>query len=225
MKSTVSFQLLDNPINLVKPDIGFVKLYFKNNILTSQDSSSIEKNLVLNTLLTGLSISPVAVPIVATDTIIQAFGKLQGTINTLAGGSQSDWNEIDSFSPSYIQNKPTIPIDIIDLTDITGVIPVNTSDLTNDSGFITLGDIPTIPSDISDLTDTTGIIPTTTSDLTNDSGFIVIGDVPNTIVSNDDVDDTRYCRSARYFKLVRMELLMSTFTIMYMRINLQEVHH
>jgi len=169
MKSIVSFQLLDNPSVTIKPDIGFIKLYFKNNILTSKNSTGLEKNLVLDTLLTGLSISPVSIPIVATDSIIQAFGKLQGSINTLTS---------------------SIPTDISDLTDTTGIIPTNTSDLVNDSGFITLGDIPTIPSDISELTDATDIIPTNTSDLINDSGFIAIGDVSNTIVTNDDVDDT-----------------------------------
>jgi len=169
MKSIVSFQLLDNPSVTIKPDIGFIKLYFKNNILTSKDATGLEKNLVLDTLLTGLSVSPVSTPIVATDSIIQAFGKLQGSINTLTS---------------------SIPIDISDLTDTTGIIPTNTSDLINDSGFITLGDIPAIPSDISELTDTTDIIPTNTSDLINDSGFITIDDVPNTIVANDDVDDT-----------------------------------
>jgi hypothetical protein len=169
MKSIVSFQLLDNPSVTIKPDIGFIKLYFKNNILTSKNAIGLEKNLVLDTLLTGLLVNPIAIPIVATDSIIEAFGKLQGSINTLTS---------------------SIPTDISDLTDTTEIIPTNTSDLVNDSGFITLGDIPAIPSDISELTDATDIIPTNTSDLINDSGFIAIGDVPNTIVANNDVDDT-----------------------------------
>lgn len=41
---------------------------------------------------------------------------------------QANWNESDSSDPSFIQNKPTIP--------------TKTSDLTNDSGFITLSDVP-----------------------------------------------------------------------------------
>lgn len=41
--------------------------------------------------------------------------------------TQSNWNESDSSSEAFIQNKPTIP--------------ANTSDLTNDSGFITQNDI------------------------------------------------------------------------------------
>jgi hypothetical protein len=100
MKSIVSFQLLDNPFITVKPDIGFVKLYFKNNILTSKNSSGIEKNLVLDTLLTGLSISPVSTPIVATDSIIEAFGKLQASIN--AGGGTNIRRSETFYAPSYI---------------------------------------------------------------------------------------------------------------------------
>ena len=41
---------------------------------------------------------------------------------------QSDWAESDTSSPAYIANKPTIP--------------TKTSDLTNDSNFITAADVP-----------------------------------------------------------------------------------
>lgn len=81
-----------------------------------------------------------------------------------------------AFSGDYddLSNKPTIPTVDYPVTDVQvdGVsvvsnkvasitmptIPTKTSDLTNDSGFITASDIPSIP--------------TKTSDLTNDSGFI-----------------------------------------------------
>ena len=42
--------------------------------------------------------------------------------------AQSDWNEVNSSSMAFILNKPTIP--------------TATSDLTNDSGFITISDVP-----------------------------------------------------------------------------------
>ena len=42
--------------------------------------------------------------------------------------AQANWNESDTSAASYIQNKPSIPS--------------ATSDLTNDSGFITLSDVP-----------------------------------------------------------------------------------
>lgn len=56
-------------------------------------------------------------------------------------------------------------------------IPTKTSDLTNDSGFITSSQAPVQPSDV----------PTKTSDLTNDSGFITSSQAP---VQPDDVPTT-----------------------------------
>lgn len=43
-------------------------------------------------------------------------------------------------------------------SNLVGTIPTATSELTNDSGFITAGDVPTVPTDVSDLTDTTGLL-------------------------------------------------------------------
>lgn len=68
-----------------------------------------------------------------------------------------------------LTDKPTIP-----------AVPTKTSELTNDSGFITANDIPAaqeVPTKTSELTNDSGFItsaslPTKTSDLTNDSGFI-----------------------------------------------------
>jgi hypothetical protein len=62
-----------------------------------------------------------------------------------------------------LPNTTPIPTKTSDLTNDSGFItasslPTRTSQLTNDSGFITSGDIPTIPSK--------------TSDLTNDSNFV-----------------------------------------------------
>ena len=75
----------------------------------------------------------------------------------------------------------------------TPAIPSKTSDLTNDSGFITSADIPPIPSKTSDLTNDSGFItsaslPTKTSDLTNDSGFITSASLPTKIsdLTNDE---------------------------------------
>ena len=92
-----------------------------------------------------------------------------------AGITSSDistWNGKSDFSGSYndLTNKPTIPS--------------KTSDLTNDSGYITTETDPTVPSwakastkptytasEVGALPNTT-VIPTKTSDLTNDSRFI-----------------------------------------------------
>ena len=60
------------------------------------------------------------------------------------------------------------------------IVPTKTSELENDSGFITSSDIPTIPTKTSELENDSGFItasdiptiPTKTSQLENDSGFI-----------------------------------------------------
>ena len=69
-------------------------------------------------------------------------------------------------------DKPTIPTKTSELTNDSGFItnaniPTKTSDLTNDSGFITMSDIPTIPTKTSDLTNDSGYITNTVNDLTN----------------------------------------------------------
>ena len=62
-------------------------------------------------------------------------------------------------------------------------VPVNTSDLQNDSGFITAADIPAIPTKTSQLQNDSGFvtssaIPTKTSELQNDSGFVTSSAIP-----------------------------------------------
>lgn len=110
---------------------------------------------------------------------------------------QSDWTQTDTTAVDYIKHKPTIPS--------------ATSDLTNDSGFITINDVPaqvnadwnavsgaaqilnkpTIPAAQvnSDWNASTGVaqilnkpsIPANTSDLNNDSGFITSSDIPSQV--------------------------------------------
>lgn len=88
---------------------------------------------------------------------------------------QADWAETDPSKVSFIDNKPSIPS--------------KTSDLQNDSGFITSSDIPAIPTKTSDLQNDSGFItssdvPTKTSELQNDSGFITSADVPAQVQAN-----------------------------------------
>lgn len=93
---------------------------------------------------------------------------------------QSNWNESDTTAASFIQNKPSIP--------------TATSDLTNDSNFITASDVPgaQVQSDWTE-SDTSSAayiahkpsIPTATSDLTNDSNFITASDVPGAQLQSD----------------------------------------
>ena len=64
------------------------------------------------------------------------------------GGVQSDWAETDTNSMSYIKNKPELSVvatsgSYNDLTD-KPTIPTLTSELTNDSNFLTESNLKTI---------------------------------------------------------------------------------
>jgi adhesin HecA-like repeat protein len=95
-----------------------------------------------------------------------------------------------------LARESDIPTKTSDLHNDSGFItasdvPTKTSELTNDSGFITASDVPT---KTSELTNDSGFIiasdvPTKTSDLTNDSGFITASDVPTKTseLTNDSV--------------------------------------
>lgn len=115
-----------------------------------------------------------------------------------------DWDATSGVAE--ILNKPVLAAVATTgaYSDLSGkpTIPTATSDLTNDSGFITLSDVPAQVQPDWDATSglgeilnkpvlatvaTTGAysdlsgtpaIPTATSDLTNDSGFITLSDVP-----------------------------------------------
>lgn len=93
---------------------------------------------------------------------------------------QANGVEFDSFTVNASEAK-TIDIPV----------PSNTSDLNNDSGFITESDIPAIPSKVSELDNDAGYItmsaipaiPSKTSELDNDSGFITASAIPSQISS------------------------------------------
>ena len=77
----------------------------------------------------------------------------------------------------------------------TSQIPTKTSDLTNNSGFITAKDLPNVPDVVSAFTNdvgyiTSAAIPTKTSDLTNDSGFITESSLPTK--TSDLTNDSGY---------------------------------
>ena len=80
----------------------------------------------------------------------------------------------------------------------TSQIPTRTSNLTNDSGFITAQDLPNVPDVVSAFTNDAGYItsedlPTKTSDLANDSGFITASSIPTK--TSDLTNDSGYITS------------------------------
>ena len=79
----------------------------------------------------------------------------------------------------------------------TADIPTKTSDLTNDSGFLTTADIPTKTSDLENDSGfiTSANIPTKTSDLTNDSNFISTSSTSGLIRNDGSIDTTSYLSS------------------------------
>ena len=107
--------------------------------------------------------------------------KLDGIAAGAEVNVQADWNQTDNTADDYIKNKPSVPTKTSDLTNDSGFItsasvPTNVSQLTNDAGYITKS-----VSDLTNYYDQTTIngmfnalpaVPTKTSDLTNDSGFI-----------------------------------------------------
>lgn len=132
------------------------------------------------------------------------------TLSDIPAQVNADWDA--TSGAGQILNKPSLATVATtgDYSDLSGTpsIPTATSDLTNDSGFITLSDVPaqvqpdwnassglgeilnkpnlaTVATTgaYSDLTGTPSI-PTATSDLQNDSGFITLSDVPAQVNSD-----------------------------------------
>lgn len=108
---------------------------------------------------------------------------LQGTLN---GGIA-----YGTFNYNELENKPSVNgVELVGNVNIP--IPTKTSDLDNDSGFITDEDVPTKTSELANDSGfiTSADIPTKTSELDNDSGFITEEDIPeiptNTSQLNND---------------------------------------
>lgn len=66
------------------PTSGFTKFYIKSGYLTYLNEAGTEADVVLSRPLTGLSVPTNAAPILSTDTILQAFAKLQRSLSSLA---------------------------------------------------------------------------------------------------------------------------------------------
>ena len=93
-----------------------------------------------------------------------------------------------NHTKSDITDFPSIPSDVSDLEDSTGIIPTDVSDLTDNTGII--------PDNIfsgsyNDLTDKPNI-PSKISDLTDDSDFIEKSSTEGLIKNDGSVDTTAY---------------------------------
>ena len=97
----------------------------------------------------------------------------------------SDWNATSGVEE--ILNKPTIPSELRDLTDVNISSPVQNDTLIFDapSNQFINGQLGAVAysNDYNDLSNQP-TIPSLTSELTNDSGFITIGDVPTQVQSD-----------------------------------------
>lgn len=99
---------------------------------------------------------------------------LNGRVTGVKGSAETEFRIGDvSLSPSDLGMDPSSYA-------LRTELPTKTSDLTNDSGFITDADVPTKTSDLVNDSGfiTNAEIPTKTSDLVNDSGFIDGAEVP-----------------------------------------------
>ncbi len=143
--------------------------------------------------------------------VVNAQGVAEITTPTFTQ-AQADWTQADTTDPSYIQHKPNLATvatsgSYSDLSN-TPSIPTATSDLQNDSGFITASDIPVTDVEVDGVSVVSGgvasitmpsipvtdvtvngtsvvsngtaavVVPTATSDLTNDSNFITASEAP-----------------------------------------------
>jgi hypothetical protein len=65
------------------PTSGFTKFYIKSGYLTYLNEAGTEADVVLSRPLTGLSVPASTAPILSTDTILQAFAKLQRSLSSI----------------------------------------------------------------------------------------------------------------------------------------------
>jgi len=121
---------------------------------------------------------------------------IQDQINTLvAGESGGTVTSVGLSAPTgfSVSNSPVTSTGTLSLSFASGYslltsaqatsisnIPTTTSQLTNDSGFITSSSVPTTTSQLTNNSGfiTSSSVPTNTSQLTNDSGFITSSSVP-----------------------------------------------
>ena len=185
--------------DLSYPHSDFVQL--------SGEWKALEDNTVFSVSVTGI---PQGMTVKISDFGIHAIngggsgsGGSGGATYTGVDGIIVD-NDNAEIKPDFdvVQHKLTEGSNIsISGNEISANVPTKTSDLQNDSGYITSADIPAIPTKTSELQNDSGFItaasvPTKTSELQNDSGFITAASLPTvndatlTIQKNGTTIDT-----------------------------------
>jgi|688.fasta_scaffold00087_65 hypothetical protein len=66
------------------PGAGFKKIYLKDGFAKIMDSAGVQRDLVLDRVLTNLTIPATATAIVSTDTVLTSLAKLQKSLNSIA---------------------------------------------------------------------------------------------------------------------------------------------
>jgi hypothetical protein len=84
MKSTQPFELINTVINQSGlPASGFSRLWFRADYLVHQTIGGVIRDVTLDRPLSPLNIAAVANPIVQGDTVLEAFQKIQGSLNNI----------------------------------------------------------------------------------------------------------------------------------------------
>jgi hypothetical protein len=103
-KFIVPLRLLELNTTPALPLTSWHKLYYKGGYLKTLKGS--EKDVVLDRPLDGFVAGP-CLPITATDTVLEAFQKLQCQITAIPPQVNADW--LATSGPALILNKPDIP--------------------------------------------------------------------------------------------------------------------
>ena len=129
----------------------------------------------------------------------------EGKVLTVDSNGDPVWDD------PHVGDVTDVKVNNVSVVDNNGVanitVPTNTSDLNNDSGFVTSSDLPTVNdgvltikkngTTIDTFTANSGsdktvniAVPTKTSDLTNDSNFITSSDIPAQVQADWTETDT-----------------------------------
>lgn len=162
--ATQPIELLDIAVDpLLAPQSGFISLYYKNGYLTSLYPTAIIKDVVLDRPLDNF-ISGTAQAVVAVDTVLEAFQKLQGTFDNVA--LIGDVTGVGVYNAGTFEIACTIVASAVNI-DITDGI---TTETVNDGETITFSD--------------TASVNLTVSAVNTISAVVIPGGVDHDLLSN-----------------------------------------